>query len=191
MDANEAISQVMAVEGQISPAESLLLFQLASKVSEGVILEVGSYRGRSTVALALGTRAGASLPVFAIEPHEPFQGALGGVFGPEDREHFFRNLLRAGVVQQVRLVNLSSELVAGRWGRPISLLWLDGDHTLEGVTRDYRCWEEHVPLGGVIVFHDSTDPTLGPRHLVSDLLKYGRYRQLGIVDNTTVLQKAA
>ena len=98
MDANQVIGQVMTVEGQISPAESLLLFQLASKVTEGVILEVGSYRGRSTVALALGTRAGASLPVFAIEPHEPFQGALGGVFGPEDREHFFRNLLRAGVV---------------------------------------------------------------------------------------------
>jgi hypothetical protein len=134
--------------------------------------------------------AGASLPVFAIDPHEPFRGALGGVFGPEDREHFFRNLLRAGVVQQVRLVNLSSELVAGRWDRPVSLLWLDGDHTFEGVSRDHHCWDAHVPRGGVIALHDSTNPRLGPRRLVSDLLGCGRYRQIGVVDDTTVLQKA-
>ena len=39
MDARDAIAQVMRVEGQISSAESLLLFQLASKVTDGVILD--------------------------------------------------------------------------------------------------------------------------------------------------------
>src|SRR6266508_6690796 len=95
------------IEGMIGDQEAALLTRLASQVEEGCIVEVGSYRGMSTIALAKGAR----VPGYAIEPHEHFQGVLGGTFGPADRRAFFENLLRAGVVEQVRLVNLSSEIV--------------------------------------------------------------------------------
>src|SRR5947208_12926468 len=128
----------------ISAEELLFLEGLAREVQPPeCVVEVGSYRGRSTAALAAGSRAGGGAAVYAIEPHEQFTGVLGGQFGPEDRKHFFQNMLHAGATAEVRLVNLSSDVIAPGWTTPIGLLWLDGDHAYEGVARDFRVWEPH------------------------------------------------
>ena len=72
-------------QGMTSLKEVSLLYELAKQAKNGCIVEVGSYRGRSTVALGRGSMDGNQVPVFAIEPHEEFRGVLGGQFGPEDR----------------------------------------------------------------------------------------------------------
>jgi hypothetical protein len=167
----------------IGADEAELLTRLAAEVSDGCIVEVGSWRGFSTIALARCAR----VPVYAIEPHEQFQGAMGGTFGPKDRVAFFRNLLRAGAVEQVRLVNLSSEVVAPGWQSPVGLLWIDGDHHYEAVKRDFEYWQPH--LHGPVAFHDSTGPTLGPTRLVNELAA-GGYTVVEHVRTTTVLQRA-
>ena len=183
------LKKILSVEGQISPSECLLLFHLASKVSSGCIVEIGSYRGRSTVALALGSLASSGAPVYAIEPHEPFQGVLGGNFGPKDRNEFFKNILRTGVSEIVRLVNLSSEVVSKGWNKEIALLWIDGDHRYEAVKRDFDCWEPFVFQGGLIVFHDSINLTLGPSKVISAAISSKRCKTIRQVDTTTVLEK--
>ena len=155
------------VEGMIGEPEAALLTRLASEVDEGCIVEVGSWRGMSTIALAKGAR----VPVYAIEPHEEFTGVLGGAFGPADRRAFFENLLGAGVVEQVRLVNLSSEVVTPGWQLPVGLLWIDGDHRYEAVRRDFESWEPH--LRGKVAFHDAIQTTLGPFQLIEELLADG------------------
>jgi len=170
------------LEGMIGDLEQDLLTRLASEVDEGCIVEVGSWRGMSTIALANGAR----VPVYAIEPHEHFTGVLGGEFGPDDRRAFFENLLRAGVVEKVRLVNLSSEVVAPGWQLPVGLLWIDGDHRYEGVKRDFTCWELH--LRGKVAFHDAIQETLGPFRLIDELLADG-YELVEHVQGTKVLQR--
>jgi hypothetical protein len=171
------------VEGMIAPGEAALLTRLAAGVEAGCIVEVGSYRGMSTIALARG----ANVPLYAFDPHEHFEGVMGGVFGPADRRAFFENLLRAGLVEKVRLVNLSSEVVAPGWEQPIGLLWIDGDHRYEAVRRDFECWAPH--LIGPVAFHDSTGPTLGPARLVDELLDQG-YELVERVRATRVLLRA-
>jgi predicted O-methyltransferase YrrM len=171
------------LEGMIGEKEADLLTRLASEVAEGCIVEIGSYRGMSTIALAKGAR----VPVYAIEPHEEFIGILGGKFGPADRRAFFENLLRAGVVERVRLVNLSSEVVAPRWQIPVGLLWIDGDHRYEAVRRDFECWEPH--LRGSVAFHDAIQPTLGPSQLIEELLS-DVYELVEHVQGTKVLRRS-
>jgi hypothetical protein len=170
------------LEGMIGDLEAELLTRLAGEVEDGCIVEVGSWRGMSTIALAKGAR----VPVYAIEPHEEFVGVLGGKFGPEDRRAFFANLLDAGVVEQVRLVNLSSEVVAPGWQLPIGLLWVDGDHRYEAVRRDFESWEPH--LRGKVAFHDAIQPTLGPFRLIDELLADG-YELVEHVQGTKVLRR--
>jgi hypothetical protein len=171
-------------EGMIGDLEAVLLSRLASEVEEGCIVEIGSWRGMSTIALARGAR----VPVYAIEPHEHFVGVLGGVFGPDDRRAFFENLLEAGVVEQVRLVNLSSEVVTPGWQLPVGLLWIDGDHRYEAVKRDFTCWEPH--LRGKVAFHDAIQETLGPFQLIEELLSDG-YELVEHVQGTKVLRRSA
>ncbi len=177
------------VEGWLAVEEAALLYDLARQVEDGCILEIGSYRGRSTVALALGARAGLGPPVFAIEPHEPFSGVLGGNFGPADRGAFYRNMLRSGCFEEVRLINLDSATVAPGWRKPIGLLWIDGDHSYEGVKRDFECWFPHLTDEAKIAFDDSLDPELGPARLIREILGRGAFEVSKTVGKVTLLHR--
>src|SRR5919202_1067928 len=183
------MEKVSLIEGYLDLDEAQLLFELASQVSEGCIVEVGSYRGRSTVALALGSQHGSNQPVYAIEPHEVFSGALDGNFGPEDRAEFFKNMLLTDCVGTVRLINVSSEIVSKGWNKPIGLLWIDGDHRYEAVKRDFACWEPFILKQGLVAFHDSLKENLGPRKVIREALASGEYRELHRVGLTTTLQR--
>jgi predicted O-methyltransferase YrrM len=61
-------------DGMISFNEVLLLYCLAKEAKTGCIVEVGSYRGKSSVFLGKGSLAGFQLPVYAVEPHKNFTG---------------------------------------------------------------------------------------------------------------------
>ncbi len=181
-------SRLEHLEGMISVEEAEFLRELARTVEEGCIVEVGSYRGRSSVALGTGSLEGAGAAVYAIEPHEEFVGVLGASFGPEDRAGFYRAMLMSGCYRAVRLVNLSSEQVTPGWTRPVGLLWIDGDHTWEGVSRDYRCWARHLAPGALVAFHDSTDPNIGPYRLIRVLVEAGEADVVQVVDRITVIR---
>jgi hypothetical protein len=174
-------------EGMISLDEAELLFRLAVEADgAGCIVEVGSFRGRSTVALARGA---SSSRVFAIDPHESFTGVLGGKFGPEDRAAFFKAMLRSRGYERVRLVNLSSEIVTPGWREPVRLLWIDGDHSYEGVRRDWEAWKPHLVPHAVIAFDDSTDKTIGPYHLIRELIDAGELAIIEQVGKVTALRR--
>lgn len=179
---------MLSIPGSTDSEEVSLLYDLARNVTRGCIVEVGSAKGRSTVALALGATSGGGAPVYAIDPHEHFRGVLGGVFTPKNRAIFLESLLRTDTAETVRLVNLSSEVVPPRWRQDVGLVFIDGDHRVEPAMLDFECWTKHVVVGGLMVLHDSTDPSLGPRRVVELALASGEYEMIGIVSRATILR---
>ena len=175
-------------EGMTSFAEVTLLYELARQVTGGCIVEVGAYRGRSTVALGRGSLDGHRVPVYTIEPHQTFTGVLGGRFGPADAGAFYRAVLETGCYHVVRLVSLSSEQVAPGWRLPVALLWIDGDHTYEGGRRDFESWRPHLAADARVVFDDADNPALGPHRLIAELLASGGYEKVQEFGKMTVLQ---
>jgi MMP 1-O-methyltransferase len=151
---------VTSIEGQISREEARRLIELAKSTIPGrVIVEIGTYRGRSTIALAFGSLLGNANRVYTVDPHVEFQGVLGGQFGPQDQEQLYRNLVSAGVGRIVAVVSLPSKATARCWTeRNIGLLWIDGDHTYAAVREDYESWEPFIANGGIVAFHDSAVP---------------------------------
>ncbi len=185
----EYLKIINSVQGGFALKEAEVLFNIARSVKDGCIVEIGSYRGKSTVALCLGSKQGAGVTVYAIDPHEIFEGALGGKFGPEDRKAFFHNMINTGCYETVRLINLPSEKAGSGWCDPISFLWIDGDHRYEIVRKDVEVWEPHVVVGGTIAFHDSVNPSLGPNKVISEILSTRRFRIVKKEGLTTVLEK--
>lgn len=181
--------KALSVEGHISALQCQVLAELAARVSAGCIVEIGSFRGRSTVALGLGSLANGRVAVYAIDPHESFTGALGATFGPQDRTAFFKNMLRTGVSEVVRLINLPAAAVSKGWERPIALLWIDGDHRYEAVKQDFECWEPFVMAGGLIAFDDSTNRSIGPWRVIEEAVASSRFREVRRVGPMTVLEK--
>lgn len=176
------------VESMITLNESLLLYCLAKEVKTGCIVEVGSYRGGSTVFLGRGSLDGGHVPVYAIDPHKSFIGMLGGVFGPKDRTAFYHAMLEQGCSEIVSLINLSSEYFAMKWEEPIALLWIDGDHRYDSVKRDFELWMPHLEAGGIIVFDDATDPTLGPRILINEITHSNKFEEIITVGKVVVIR---
>lgn len=180
------------LKGGITAEEGALLYRYAADTKDGCIVEVGSFRGKSAVALALGVRsqeASTRPPIYCIEPHRPFTGFYAGEFGPQDRGVFYEVMCRTGAFAEVALINLSSEQVAPLWQEPVSLAFIDGDHSYEGVRRDFECWEPHLLTGGMLAFDDATDPTCGPYQLVREIVDSGRFIQIEGVGKLVVLKK--
>lgn len=176
-------------EGMVSFDEAVLLYHLAKEVCSGCIVEVGSYRGRSSVFLGRGSLDGANAPVYAIDPHKSFIGILGGVFGPKDRTAFYRAMLENDCSEIVSLINLSSEYFSSTWNESISLLWIDGDHCYQGVKRDLECWLPHLKTNAMIAFDDATDPKLGPYKLIDELIASKRFEKIVNVGKVVVIRQ--
>lgn len=191
MTAADRFARVMrTARGGITPEEGHALADAARAVRRGVIVEIGSFRGKSAVALAHGV-ADTDRPVYCIDPHEPFTGVLGGRFGPEDRAAFYRSMLETGAYRQVRLINLPAAQVAEGWHEPIGLLFIDGDHRYEAVREDFERWYPHVLAGGVIAFDDTHLSDLGPSVLLGEILPDRCLRRVGKVGKITFVEKLA
>jgi len=162
--------------GGITVVQGRALMRLAAGVDAGDIVEIGSFKGKSAVALGLGIRqAGRSgvTHLFCIDPHSPFVGQLGGQFGPADRRDFFANMIESGVYEEAALINLPARDVALAWKRPIGFLFIDGDHRYAMVRDDFFRWLAHVLDGGLVALDDSTLRQLGPTRLVAELAEAG------------------
>lgn len=155
----DALELIEGVEGWLTDAQARTLWDAAGAVPAGrSIVEIGSFRGRSTIVLALA--AGERVRVVAIDPHG------GGDRGPQeispdpargDLDHaaFGANVERAGVSGQVTHVRARSsdalEAVAGEVG----LLYIDGAHRYGPARADIEQWGARVPEGGSMLIHDS------------------------------------
>jgi len=167
------------IDGWLTDDEARYLWALAGAgPGRGVVVEIGSSRGKSTVVLAAASRAAGREGVVAIDPH----------LHHASEATFRANVARAGLGELVRpLVMRSDEAVVG-WREPIRLLWIDGAHDYDSVRADWEGWAPFVVAGGVIAFHD-TFSWDGPRRLVEEVLFQRRdLAVIGIVDSITAFR---
>ncbi len=136
------------VEGkQITEGEAEILFELAKEHgARGNIVEIGSFKGRSTICLALGMKAAKSgFRVYAVDPH----------ITENTLPDFMANITRARVADVVVPINTESLKAPPETGSPISLLFIDGLHDYENVRADFEAWESKLIRGGVVALHDT------------------------------------
>ena len=74
---------------------------------------------------------------------------------PVTSEEFLANLERFGVSHRVEYHRQPSVTAARGWScGPVRLLYIDGLHTYDAVTADYRAWAPHLASQHVVVFDD-------------------------------------
>lgn len=165
--AERARQAASAIEGWLSDAQGRALFEAAaSTTGRGLIVEIGSWKGRSTTWLAMGARL-AGRRVWAIDRH---RGSREDPSADTSQE-FLDNLQRAGVADVVDPLVMTSEEAAAQIGDPIELLFIDGDHSNEGARRDAELWLPRLVEGGTVMFHDvATAAYTGPRRVVQQMV---------------------
>jgi predicted O-methyltransferase YrrM len=145
------------IPGWLTDEEGEALYELAKRCTgKGVIVEIGSWKGKSTTCLGLGSRAGKNVPIFAIDPHADYR------FG-----EFKDNMERAGITDLVTPIASLSQAAAPEFDKPIELLFVDGSHEYEDVKADFDQWVPKLVEGGTIAVHDTTLWS-GPKRVVED-----------------------
>lgn len=174
------------VVGQITKKELFTLYSYAQQLKKGAFaVEIGSFKGKSSIALGLAAKQ-AGARVYCIDPHDEFIGVAGGVFGPVDLKDKINSIHHFDVGDVLFPVCLSSVSVATIWEKPIDLLWIDGNHTYEFVSKDFHGFAPHVVPGGIIILHDRQME--GVAKLISEI-DSAVFENAGTVDSMAIFRK--
>ena len=175
----KAWQQARDFPGFLSEAEFRALGVLAlCAPQEGVIVEIGSFKGKSTVALASVAKHYGLGSVVSIDPHTSPSETDPDLAGqPSSFDDFLANIRAAGVEQQVEIHREFSQRVANGWQRPIRMLWIDGDHTYKGAKQDFDLFHPFLVERATIALHDTLNRHFeGPiRVFVEDILRSDRF----------------
>jgi predicted O-methyltransferase YrrM len=155
---------VSETPGYLAEREArFLMLAAAGAPASGAIVEIGSFKGRSTVGLAsIAQRYGLGR-VVAVDPHTSPSDTdpdLGGQSSSYD--DFLANLRRVGVASMVDSRRMFSRELARVWNEPIRLLWIDGDHTYAAVQEDLALFCPYLARGGILAMHDVLGTWEGP-----------------------------
>jgi len=183
----EAWQKTRRVPGYLGEHEARFLGILAACApAEGAIVEIGSFKGKSTVMLASVAAHYGLGPVVAIDPHNaPCATDPRIAAGSSTFEEFLVSVRTAGLAVHVETHRAFSRDVAKGWNQPIRLLWIDGDHTFRGAKEDFDLFTAHLVNGGVVALHDVLNSFEGPiRVFVEEILRSDRYGPAGVVQST-------
>ena len=167
-----AWAAVQAAPGFLTEREGRFLALVAACApAQGVILEIGSYKGKSTVGLAsIAQRYGLG-PVVTVDPHSaPAVTDFGHGAQVSSWDDFQATLRRAGVERDVEAHRAYSRELAQDWARPIRVLWIDGDHTYRGAQQDLDLFKGHLVPGAIVALHDVLHSFEGPVRVFAEAL---------------------
>lgn len=172
-----------AAPGFLTEREArFLALAAAGSPARGVILEIGSYKGKSTVGLASIAAHYGLGKVIAVDPHTSPAAtdvALGAQ--PSTWDDFRATLRQAGLADAVEAHRVFSRDLAPAWNRPIRLLWIDGDHTYAGAKEDIDLFRRHLADGAIVALHDALHTFEGPiRVFVEELLASDDFGPAGL-----------
>lgn len=74
---------------------------------------------------------------------------------------------------------------------PVDFIFIDGDHSYEGLRGDWQAWKNHVAPGGVVALHDSNNRNMcgSERFTKEVILADGDFRLVEVVDSLTMLKR--
>ena len=115
---------------------------------------IREFTARNPAIINIG--AGRGVSTLAMLEESPFATIYSVDITPCEGE--IKNAQKAGL-DTSRIIRLlgSSRLIGRHWSFPVDFIWVDGDHSYEGVKGDILVWSRHIVSGGVMAFHDCFD----------------------------------
>ena len=186
----DVLALTEGVDGWLSEAQARRLHDAAARCRDGGrIVEIGSFRGRSTIVLAASAPDG--VEVVAIDPHAGNDRGPGEIDGyvaeaATDRDVFRANLARAGVADRVRHVAALSSAAHADVSDPIDVLFVDGAHRYAPARADIHEWGARVRNGGTLLIHDSFSSVGVTLAIMRELMFGRRFRYAGRARSLTI-----
>jgi hypothetical protein len=179
----DAVVALEGVDGWLTDDQAQRLWDRAGELQPGAtVVEIGSFRGRSTVITALGLPP--DTVVVAIDPHGGNDRGPQEIRGKEaeaetDHHVFLANLEAAGVRDRVRYVREFSHDAHHAVEGDIDLLYIDGAHRFGPARDDIVSWGRRVAPGGTMLIHDSFSSVGVTLAILAELVPSAHWEYVG------------
>jgi MMP 1-O-methyltransferase len=182
------------ISGWLTDQEANRLFLLARHATpeqSTIVVEIGSWQGKSSVMLGGGVLAKPDARLYCVDPfgkdesiedqqryYDPLVAGMRRSLG----EAFECNIRRSGLSAVTFPLRGYSFEIVEEWQQPIDLLFIDANHRYESVRRDFEQWAPFVKIGGVIALHDVSSAWPGPTRVRDELLQPPNFSRFSQVD---------
>ena len=198
-------SHLNSVKGFLDHDEGICLYNHAlSSSKKGPILEIGSYCGKSTIYLATAAKE-YNCSVYSVDHHTGSEENQVGweyhdieLFDEETGKinsfpEFMRNLRKANLLDTVIPIVSDSSLVSRDWKIPLSMIFIDGGHTMEAAFNDFNNWKDKIIKGGILAIHDvfpnPDDGGRPPFEIYRKALSENNFKEVEAVKSLRILEK--
>jgi len=152
-----------------------------AQAAKGDIVELGTYRGGSTEAMAL---VAPNITVWSIDKYtDPTIPQLPEYNPIWLYENVFKNL--GNIVLMVG----ETDVIGRNWKLPLWCLFMDANHDYEPTWLNFRIWSRHVIPEGYVIIHDYCEEHKGVYNMVNDLLDAGVWIKVEQAGSMIVLQR--
>lgn len=173
---------------QVSPAERAALLRRAT--GRRRLVEIGVWHGATTRRLREVMAEDGEIT--GVDPFPP--GRLGVSFPLRIARREIARCPRG----RFTLLRATGAAAARGWTGPVDFLFIDGDHTWDGVRGDWEGWARQVEPGGVVCLHDSRSTASRPiedagsvRYAAEVIARDPRFEVVEEVETLTVLVRRA
>lgn len=169
------IGAINELTGHANKVDMLYVCAIARYIHARRIFEFGTYQGRTTYHLTMAVDEGAHVTTLNLPPdHDPRYGPyIGAYFKGTNREKFIRQ-----VFADSKTLDVSS------YKNLFDFVFVDADHSYEGVKNDTLKAFELIRQGGVIMWHDYAPKS---EELVRFFEEFTQQRPLFRIRNTCLL----
>jgi predicted O-methyltransferase YrrM len=193
------------VKGFLAADEAQALYTAALQLSpKAPVLEIGSYCGKSTVYIGSACKKVGGV-LYALDHHrgseehqlgEEYHDAdlYDGDIGLMDSFKAFRKNMRAADLDDTVVpIVASSKLASKGWHTPLSMVFIDGGHSMEAAMTDYQSWASHIIPGGLLAIHDLfPNPDEGgqaPITIYRLAVASGLFEEIDVINTLGLLRK--
>ncbi len=198
--AGRALNIARSINGFLTDQEALTLYKLTNRylpIESPVVVEIGSWQGKSAVMLGAGLRNKHTPQLYCIDP---FNGD-----GDSYSKNIYSNTLQ-DLNSSLLDIFLNNIKAAGlmpfttpcpgygyEWGErlsmPINLVFIDGNHEYSAVLADYELWEPKLVPGGIIAFHDVRGGHPGPQRVFEEKIRHPKWKDIRFSDSLAFAKK--
>lgn len=144
------------IEGWLTPKDGELLFKLSKQIEYGNVVEIGSWKGKSTFYLACGLIQGSGGKVCCVDHHTGSREQRARNSAPINTlNDFTENMRKYNVGHKIQTYVMDSIEASKEIEDNIDLIFIDGSHEYKDVKADFKLWWPRLNQRGIMAFHDS------------------------------------
>jgi predicted O-methyltransferase YrrM len=172
--------------------QTAYLYRLVKSENCRKVIEIGRYKGGSTLTIAMGLKnKGTFWSIDIGEKEDRLGQRTDRTYDRQLQEKLdYYGLTANLIVGDSRTFELNTE-------GEVDLVFIDGDHSYEGVKNDFERFGRKVKVGGDVLFDDACDAPLYRSHvesvgrLISEVVDEGKFRIVAKVDSMIHLRRTA